>query len=568
MRFLLLILAALIPIACSEPGSVSSTDTVEPTAGQDPRPNIVLIVFEDLSPRFGAYGDDIAKTPNFDRIAAESVLYTRTFTAAGVCAPSRAALITGRHQQTIGAQHMRTTGYGGVPGGGPQNYLAVPPPSVRAFPELLRAAGYHATNDFKTDYQFGEPFTVWDESRPGADWSTRESDQPFFAMITLLTTHESGIWPIDVEPSTPLESAVVANNQRVFADRQAVTDPASVVVPPYLPDVPEVRRDLATHYDNIAFTDARLGEIFDRLATEGLLDDTIVIVTTDHGDGLPRMKRSLYDGGLHVPMLIRYPDGFGAGTINDELISFVDLAPTILDWARVEAPSWMHGRDFAGPDRDEPRSYIFAGQDRTDNVMNHRRAIRDGRYKYIRNYRPDDAYFRPLAFRDAQPTMKALWAAREDGTLSAEGLALFDPLPEHQLYDTDNDPHEVNNLAEDPEFSGILISMQDALEAWRGRVGDMSELSEASMIDVMWPGGVQPVTAAPEVTRDGGSIVLSSATDGTSLGYRYADDPEGRWRLYVDPFKPRGDVAIQVKAIRYGYAESRETLIEPLSSSP
>jgi arylsulfatase A-like enzyme len=568
MRTTIAIIAAAGSLAAAGCSQDAARRETEQTFGAGARPNVVLVLFEDMSPRVGAYGDDVARTPNFDRIAREGVRYTNAFTTSGVCAPSRAALITGRYQQTIGAQHMRTHGVMGAPGGGPQDYYAVPPEEVKAFPEILRASGYFTTNDYKTDYQFGEPFTVWDASQEGADWTGRNSGQPFFSMITLLTSHESFVWPADMEASTPLEKAVVARNAKVFADRKPGTDPADVEVPPYLPDLPEVRRDIATHYDNIETTDAQLGLIYKKLEEAGLLDDTILIVSTDHGDGLPRAKRSLYDSGLHVPLVIRYPDGFRAGEVEDELLSFVDLAPTILSWAGTKAPEWMHGRDLVGPDRDPPRDYVFAAQDRMDNDPNLRRAVRDERFKYIRNDLDGDPYFSPLPFRDAMPTMKALWAGYEAGDLPPDGAALFEPLPRVQLYDTLSDPYEVENLVGDPRFAEVEARLEAALEAWQQRVGDMSAMPEADMIELMWPEGVQPVTEAPvaamEPVGEAVLIALSSPTPGASIGYRL--NGEDGWDLYHQPLEVPQGMVIEAKAVRYGYAESQPVEIRAVPS--
>lgn len=555
-----IIVTILLTAACTglpdADSDARASPSSEPTYIQ---PNIVLILFEDMSSRVGAFGDSVAHTPNFDRITAEGVKYTNVFTSSGVCAPSRAALITGRYQQTIGAQYMRTTSAAGLPPGGPQNYLAVPPAEVKAFPELLRAAGYHTSNNAKTDYQFGEPFTIWDESGAEADWSGRANGQSFFHMRTLLTTHESAIWPVDMTPASPIEAFVVSRNAELFADRVARTDPDDVEVPPYLPDTPAVRRDIATHYDNIAFTDAALGEIYDRLSADGLLESTILIVSTDHGDGLPRMKRSLYDSGLQVPMVIRFPDGWGAGAVNDELISFVDLAPTLLSWAGAEEPEWLHGRDFAGSDRDAPREYIFAAQDRMDNEPNMRRASRDARFKYIRNNLEGDPYFEPLPFRDSQPSMKDLWAGLEAGSLPPAAAALFEPLPEHQLYDTLDDPHEVKNLAGDPLYTDELSRLQAALDEWIGRVGDMSDIPEAELIQNMWPGGLQPATATPTMevrtVGDDQLVVLTSETPGASIGYQIGD-PAVAWQLYAGPLRLIAGTKVRAKAVRYGYSES------------
>lgn len=307
-----------------------------------------------------------------------------------------------------------------------------------------------------------------------------------------------------------------------------------------------------------------MGTLYQRLEDEGLLENTILIVSTDHGDGLPRMKRSLYDSGLKVPLVIRYPDGFGAGTVNDELISFVDLAPTLLSWAGVDIPRWLHGTDFVGDDRGAVREYVFAAQDRMDNEPNYRRAVRDQKFKYILNDLEGDPYFEPLPFRDSQPTMKELWAGLEADALPVPAQALFEPLPIHQLYDTKADPHEINNLAYNDANAEELERLQLELANWRERVGDMSDMSEADMILEMWPNGEQPKTAEPEANfeKDGAETVLTltSPTLGASIGYRISEN--AKWKLYVGPLKLSAGTTIEVKAVRYGYSESPSINIE------
>lgn len=525
-----------------------------PQAPQEPlRPNIVLVLFEDMSSRVGAFGDDLAHTPNFDRIAQEGVRYPNTFTASGVCAPSRAALITSRYPQTIGAQHMRTHGVMGMPGGGPFNYHAVPPAEVRAFPELLRAAGYYVTNNAKTDYQFGEPFTIWDESSDTAHWRNRPENAPFFAMITIMETHESYLWPTDRTPENPVQRLVQERNARELSGMEQRTDPADVVLPPYLPDVPEVRADLARFYDLIAHGDRILGQIISELEADSLLDNTIIIVSTDHGDGLPRAKRSIYDSGIRVPMAIRFPGGSGGGEVRSELVSFLDLGPTILAWAGIDRPDWMQGQVFDGPERATERERIFAVQDRMDSVMNHRRAVRDGRYKLIVNFRPEDPYFSPLAFRDNLPTMQALWRAHQDGTLPQAARALFEPLPEHQLYDVIADPYEVNNLAGQAAYAEIEARLRAQLDGWLAEVGDSSRMPEAQMAESFWPGGVQPVTPPPSTRLVDGQLILRTAEPGASMGWRCAGDD--RWQLYTGPVEP-GCSTVEASAQRYGWAQS------------
>ncbi len=532
-----------------------------------PRPNIVLILFEDMGPRVGAFGDPIAKTPNFDRIAARGIRFPNTFTTSGVCAPSRAALITGMHQQSIGAQHMRTSSQRGVEAGGPINYEAVPPSYVKAFPEYLRAAGYYVTNNYKTDYQFGEPFTVWDESSETATWRKRPEGKPFFSMITLLTTHESATWPIDMDAQSPVEKLVAAHNRGVFADRKSVTDPADVKVPPYYPDTEIIRADIARHYDNIHFTDALLGKLWSELEADGLLDETIVIVSTDHGDGLPRMKRSVFDSGIKVPMAISFPHEENAGQIRSEMVSFVDLAPTILSLAGVAVPDHMQGRNFLGTNRDEPRRYVYAAHDRHDQVPDRIRAVRDERFKYVRNYFPDRPYFRPLSFRDSQPTMKELWRLYEAGKMTAVQSQYFGPGPGETLFDLTADPHEVTNLAGDASFETELIRLRKEMDSWLDRVGDLSAISELEMIEQMWPDLKQPATAAPTagfvVAGDHIQVTLSSATEGASIGYALETDEPLRWKLYHEPVFVEPGATILAKSVRYGFRESSVARILP-----
>ena len=340
------------------------------------RPNIVWISNEDMSPKLGAYGDTMARTPVLDRLARESVRYTRAFTTAPVCAPSRAAIITGMYQTAIGAQHMRTTEDRVPELPGP--YLAVPPFYVKAFPEYLRAAGYYTTNRAKTDYQFGVPFTIWDGLGPNAHWRNRaDKSQPFFSVFNLEVTHESQIFP-----SSPARKG-----------KPLVTDPAEIQVPPYYPDTPAVREELARVYDNIADMDGQVGAILKQLEDDGLADNTIVFYWSDHGDGVPRAKRSLYDSGLRVPLMIRWPKALGStvrpGSVSDELVSFIDLAPTVLALAGADIPAHLQGRVLVGPKAAPAPGFVFAARDRMDIEYDMMRSARDARFLYIRNFSPE-----------------------------------------------------------------------------------------------------------------------------------------------------------------------------------
>ncbi len=518
-------------------------------------PNILLLVAEDLSPRLGAYGDTVAHTPTLDALARRGVRYTRAFTTAGVCAPSRAALITGQHQISFGAQHMRTST-------GPLGeYYATPPRGLRAFPELLRAAGYFTFTDRKLDYQFSGivagtgPFTIWNrENAPDTAWRERAPNQPFFGMINFMETHESGV----MRPSGPAHSDAHRQTQAFRAPMAARishrTDPAAVPLPPYFPDTATVRADVARHYDNIALMDKRVGAILAALAEDGLDDDTIVVWTTDHGDGLPRSKRELYDSGLRVPMIVHWPPGlpggarFPAGSTEERLVSFVDIAPTLLAWAGVTAPVYLHGRRF---DAGEPRKYVYAARDRIDEVMDRQRAVRDTRYKYIRSWHPAVPGGHPLAYRDNIDMVRE-WRARHDaGDLSPVQARWFQGAGREQLYDLQNDPHETHNLAGDPEFAATAARLTQALEAFLQRVGDTGEVPEGELRARLLQNGAIAKTPLPHIQRVGEQLVLTSAVD-ASIAYRPADSNAG-WRLYAAPI-PLAD--IEAKAVRYGWRES------------
>ncbi len=513
------------------------------------RPNIVWISTEDLSPRLGAYGDPLANTPNIDRLAREGARYTNAFTTAGVCAPSRSAIITSMYQTAIGTHHMRTSWVG--PGLTP--YSAVPPPYVKAFTEYLRAAGYYTTNNSKTDYQFApindsrQPLTAWDDSSPSAHWRNRpDPNQPFFAVFNSIRTHESKVWPDSTEP--------------------AVLDPARVTVPPYYPDTPVVRRDIARHYDNIARMDVWVGEILAQLEADGLMDNTIIFFWGDHGDGLPRAKRWLYDSGLHVPLIVRFPDGRNAGRADDRLLSLLDLGPTVLALAGVDLPVHFQGRPFLGVSAAPEREYIFAARDRHDESYDMVRAARDKRFKYIRNYYPLLPYVLNIPYRDRMPLMQELLRLNaEDKLEGPQKLWFRHPRPPEELYDTQADPHEINNLAHDPAFQEVMKRMRRAMDAWRADVGDLGDIPESEMIERMWPGGVQPMTVAPTIaTREGAGdrellVTIYSPTQGASIAYTLEPGDDPHWLLYTGPLRVNAPATIRARTVRYGWAESAES---------
>jgi arylsulfatase A-like enzyme len=544
---------AAIPAAARQPAAVRVT-----------RPNIVWISNEDMSPRLGAYGDKLARTPTLDRLARESVRFNNAFTTAPVCAPSRAAIITGMFQNAIGAQHMRTTEDRIPELPGP--YLAVPPFYVKAFPEYLRAAGYFTSNRAKTDYQFGVPFTIWDDIGQQAHWRNRpDKNQPFFSVFNILVTHESQIFP-----TSPARKG-----------KPLITDPAEVPLPPYFPDTPLVRREIARVYDNIADMDTEVGQLLRQLDEDGLTDNTIVFYWSDHGDGIPRSKRSLYDSGLHVPLMIRWPKNAAVvpGSVNDQLVSFVDLAPTVLAMAGVEIPAHLQGRVLVGPRAGPEPPILSAARDRMDIEYDMMRAARDKRFLYIRNFQPELPYAGHVPYRTQSDIMQEWLRLQAEGNLSGPPeLWMRTHRPAEELYDTRADPHQIKNLASETAHRATLERMRAAVTEWMARINDQGLINEAEMIQRMWPGGVQPETAqpyvlprrsgVPDLKREASlvvkapmEVIIYVPTQGASVGYTTEEGASAKWRLYTGPILVKGPMTLRAKAIRYGYKESAETRV-------
>jgi N-sulfoglucosamine sulfohydrolase len=540
-----------------------SADAQQATLRPSIRPNIVWISNEDMSPHLGAYGDTLARTPVLDRFAAESIRYTNAFTTAPVCAPSRAAIITGMYQTTIGAQHMRTTEDRVPELPGP--YLAVPPFYVKAFPEYLRGAGYYTSNRAKTDYQFGVPFTIWDDLGANAHWRNRaDTNQPFFSVFNLEVTHESQIFP-----SSPARKG-----------KPLVTDPSRIVVPPYYPDTRAIREELARMYDNIADMDGQVGEILRQLDTDGLADNTIVFYWSDHGDGVPRSKRSLYDSGLRVPLMVRWPrmSPAVAGSVNDQLVSLIDLAPTVLALAGVEIPAHLQGRVLVGPKATTAPEFVFGARDRMDIEYDMMRSARDNRFLYIRNFAPEQPYAGHIIYRNQSAIMQDWLRLQAERALTGPAaLWMRTTRPAEELYDTKTDPHQVSNLVDEMVHRPTLERMRKAVSDWMARSGDQGLINEPEMIQRMWPGGIQPDTAQPYIVprreldaparRDSMTVkapmevVIYVPTQGASIGYTTEDGPSPRWRLYTGPILVEAGMTLRAKAIRYGYKESAEARV-------
>ena len=523
------------------------------------RPNFLWISFEDTNPYYGCYGDPVARTPNLDRLAAQGCRWTRCFSTAGVCAPARSAIITGMYPIAIGTHHMRTTHTHAATPELPTPYSAVIPHYVKCFTEYLRAAGYYCTNNVKTDYQFDAPLTAWDACGREAHWRNRpDPSQPFFAVFNPTRTHESGMWP-GTGPSPEF-------------------DPDAITLPPYFPDTRKVREAMARMYTNIARSDQELGRLLRQLEEDGLADSTYVFHWSDHGP-LPRGKRWPYDSGIHVPLMVRGP-GLEPGKVNTDLVSTIDLGPTLLSLAGVAWPAHVQGRSFLGPRAAPPRDYVYATRDRYDESYDMVRAVRDKRYKYIRHYRPELPYLLWIPYRNRHPIMQEMWRLHREGRLTEAQSLMFQPRPAEELYDTEHDPYEIRNLAGRPDHGAVLNRLRTALDAWLQEVGDLGREPESEMVRRWYPGGVQPQTATPvaiPISADNPGIApiagdatltgplwvqLHCATQGASIAYTLEPGDTPRWLLYTGPLRlAPGKSALRARAIRIGYRESAERVV-------
>jgi arylsulfatase A-like enzyme len=439
-----------------------------PSVAGAERPNILWITAEDMSPALGCYGDDWAITPNLDWFATESVRYTHAFATAPVCSPSRNCLITGCYPTSLGTHNMRS---------------AFPlPESIRGFPEYLRDAGYYTTNNQKTDYNTAAADRLirdsWNESSGSAHWrGNNDPSRPFFSVFNLMVSHQSRsmVWPTE---------QFVEEVQSQLKPSE-IHDPAEAQLPPYYPDTPVVRREWARFYDCVTVMDSQVGKILQQLEEDGLADDTIVFFYSDHGSGMPRHKRLLLDSGMHVPLMIRFPQKYQhlapsePGTTCDRLVSFVDFPPTVLDLAGVEWPSYLQGLAFLGDHATGVRFQVFGHRDRIDESFDMARSVRSRRFLYIRNFMPHLGYHQPSAWPDAGEISSAINQAAASGEGSRAFRSFVSPTrPLEELYDCETDIHNVNNLALDPSHADTLQEMRLYLAAQMTNTGDRGVIPE------------------------------------------------------------------------------------------
>ena len=429
------------------------------------RPNILWIAVEDISPLLSCYGCEINPTPNIDRLASQGVCFTRAFMPSPVCSPCRSALITGLMSTTLGTHNHHSSRS--------KDTAIYLPENIKTLPEFFRDAGYFTFNSGKDDYNFwydreklysGEYTThkLYGKSGKSIDWNARKPGQPFFGQIQL-------------RGGKHIYSKDFLSRVKDPVDRKAVK------LPPYYPDHPDIIEEWARHLDCIRITDEEVSQIVKRLQNDGMLENTIVFFFSDHGMRLWRHKQFCYDSGLHVPFIVSFPGNqqriTEAGTVRSDLISGLDIAATSLALAGIEVPDHMESRDlFAKGYR--PQEYIISTRDRCDFTIDRIRTVRTDRFRYIRNFFPDRPYMQPN-YRDQWEITKLMRQLHNQGKLNAvQDRFWSDERPEEELYDCENDPHEINNLAGDQKYAEELGRHRKILNEWIRRTDDKGQYPE------------------------------------------------------------------------------------------
>jgi N-sulfoglucosamine sulfohydrolase len=458
-RYLILLIAGSMQL-------LVGCTTYLPQAQSD-RPNIVLIISDDIAwDDIGPEGNRRIQAPNIDRMAREGMWCDRAFLTIASCSPSRSSIISGRYPHNTDAEQLHWP----LPGNTP------------TFVKALRKAGYwagaagkwHLGDEIKTHfdevreadvsgYQIppgskgGFAHKMKGEVASGCDqWlpllESRPTDKPFFLWLASLDAHR------------PYDPGIIPKSHTLD----------DVKLPPYLVDIPEIRKDFASYYDEITRFDGYLGRVLDELERQGVADNTLVLFISDNGRPFPRDKVTLYDSGIKTPFYARWPAAIPAGSKTSSLISSVDIAPTLVDVAGATAPSSFVGSSFLPILRDptaQTRRYAFAEKhwhDYDDQI----RAVTTGRYKYLRNYYTEFPNT-PSADGVRSPVFQKMLELKNAGELPPHQMGFFtEPRPAEELYDCQADRYELTNLVDDPAYAGILRDMREQLAAWRERTGD------------------------------------------------------------------------------------------------
>jgi len=482
MRIVLFLIAVTISLSAAE------------------RPNILWITSEDNDTQWlGCYGNKQAQTPRLDALAAKSARFTNFFSNAPVCAVARSTILNGIYAPSQGTQHMRS-----------RHPI---PATHKPYVSYLKELGYYCTNASKTDYNFqGKDKSIWDQCGGKAHYKNRKDGQPFFAIFNLTESHESSLF----------EKNITRRRKNGDIPTEPRIKPSEVFVPPYLPDLPEVRSDIAIYHDTITLLDRKIGKILDQLDTSGHADNTIIFYYSDHGGVTPRGKRYLTDTGVNVPLLVHVPEKwkhlspFKPGSTVDEPAAFVDLAPTLLSLLGQETPSQMQGRAFLGSKRKAPNrtDYIFLFGDRFDELYGMRRGLTDGRWKYIRRFTPHYPAAPYSYYQFGQAAWRAWQDAWKNGKIDGHFNSIWEAnQPVEELYDTQNDRWEIKNLANDPAYQKRLLKMRVALKRQMASVGDISIIPEPMFAELS-PG--KPIATYVASRKSGWPQLVELAFTATS----------------------------------------------------
>lgn len=519
--------------------SCGESKTNDETSAKETRPNIIWLVAEDQSPEwFPMYGDKSISLPNLESLSADGVTFDNAVAPVPVCAPARSSLITGLYPTTLGTHNMRThTPWRAI--NEPlldslPSYSPVVPEGVRMFTEYLRKEGYYTANGPKEDYNFEKTDAAWDESSSKRHYRKRDGNQPFFAVFNFSVCHESQIWN--------------RGKDSLFVD------PKELDVPPYLPDNDTIRHDLAVNYSNLKRLDNQLGEIIKDLKEDGLYENSIIFFYGDHGGPFPRHKRALYDTGVKVPLIIKFPDNEDGGTRDDRLISFIDYAPTVLSMAGIEPPKVIQGKAMFGEFEVEDKpEYTYHSSDRFDEIYDRLRAVRSTEYKYIKSFNTNLSHALNVSYREQMPMMRELRKMYAEGTLNDEQKLWLNPTkPEEELYDLKEDPYELHNLALDPDYQQTLIEYRQLLNDWMKETNDLGRMDERILMERWLIDGEQPRLdeLQLEVTNEG--IELISPKNDATVVFRQSKDTI--WHVYAAPLSK--DMSFEAKAERIGYIDS------------
>lgn len=510
------------------------------------QPNIIWLVAEDQSPEwFPMYGDSTMPLPHLQSLSKDAVIFDNAYSPVPVCAPARSAIITGMYPTTLGTHNMRTfaswRGKENQPTIGIPGYSPIVPQGVRMFTEYLREDGYYCVNGPKEDYNFEKTDGAWDESSPNRHWRNREGDQAFFAVFNFSVCHESQIWK--------------RGKDSLFVS------PKDVNVPPYLPDNEIIRHDIAVNYSNLKRLDNQIGEVIAQLKEDGLYENSYIFFYGDHGGPFPRHKRALYETGTKVPMVIKFPAQEGAGTRDDRFMSFIDLAPSVLSLAGIEPPKVMQGvAQFGDFEIEKKPKELYFTSDRFDEKYDRLRAIRSENLKYIYSYDTTISHAMKVSYREQMPMMQNLRLLYDKNELTPEQAQWLHPnKPEEELYNLENDPYELENLANNPEYTESLERFRSLLKSWTKETHDLGQYPEKELISKWLIEGEQPQLPSLELLEVKEEIELVSKQNDATIVWKSPKDSV--WKVYKNPI-PR-DQIFQAKAERIGFLDSDILLYEP-----